>query len=361
MNVCAVIPSYDPDHRLVSTVANLQEIGFQHIIVVDDGSQLSSQPYFDAVAALNCKVIHLAHNCGKGTALKTGFLAFLTQGWTDIGVITVDGDGQHSAQDALCCAIRLNGRPNALILGGRDFSGDNVPAKSKKGNHIMTFLLNKLCHIPIRDTQTGLRAIPASCLTSFSGISGERYEYETNMLLYCKQHHIPIEEFPISTIYIDDNAGSHYHPVKDSLRIGLILCRWYLVSLLGPLAGLAAFWYAMLLGRMLALPSLLWIWLGVAMSGILSEAIGFAIHHTDRSQTDIALRQEALRYASVTGLQMVVSGLAISFLYVVFPGLPILLAKIVTDLLLLPGFSCVQDHTSFSRALAKTNQMPDCK
>ena len=43
MNVCALIPSYDPDERLVSTVKDLQSVGFRHIIVVDDGSRTASR------------------------------------------------------------------------------------------------------------------------------------------------------------------------------------------------------------------------------------------------------------------------------------------------------------------------------
>ena len=255
MNVCALIPSYDPDERLVSTVKDLQSAGFRHIIVVDDGSRPDCQPYFDALKPLACLVVHLPQNSGKGEALKMGFLTFLTQGWADAGVVTVDGDGQHSGQDALRCARALLRHPHALILGGRDFSGSQVPARSRRGNRAMAALLNRLCGIPLRDTQTGLRAIPASCLPAFSGISGSRYEYETNMLLYCKRHHIPMAEVPISTIYIEDNAGSHYHPVRDSLRIGLILCRCLLTSAAGLLAGLAVFWILYPVRVLRALPS----------------------------------------------------------------------------------------------------------
>ena len=177
MNVCALIPSYDPDERLVSTVKDLQSAGFRHIIVVDDGSRPDCQPYFDALKPLACLVVHLPQNSGKGEALKMGFLTFLTQGWADAGVVTVDGDGQHSGQDALRCARALLRHPHALILGGRDFSGSQVPARSRHGNRAMAALLNRLCGIPLRDTQTGLRAIPASCLPAFSGISAAAFSH----------------------------------------------------------------------------------------------------------------------------------------------------------------------------------------
>ena len=52
MNVCALIPSYNPDKRLISTVEDLQPAGFYHIIAIDDGSRPDCQPYFDALTSL---------------------------------------------------------------------------------------------------------------------------------------------------------------------------------------------------------------------------------------------------------------------------------------------------------------------
>ena len=361
MNICALIPSYDPDKRLISTVEDLRSAGFHHIIVVDDGSRPDCQPYFDALIPLGCEVVHLARNSGKGEALKSGFLAFLAQGWLDAGVVTVDGDGQHSGQDALRCARELLRHPQSLILGGRDFSGPQVPAKSKSGNRTMTFLLNRLCGIPLRDTQTGLRAIPASCLAAFCGISGGRYEYETNMLLYCRRHHIPMLEIPISTIYIDDNAGSHYHPVLDSLRIGLTLCRYFLTSAASPLAGLVVFGYFMLCASYVPLPQLPWIWLGTVSAYFLSGLIGFSAHRTDASQSGIDAQRESTRYTWVTALQCFLSGLILSFLEVFFPAVPLLLAKGAADCILFPCFSRLQDRIAFSQALAEVRRVPVLK
>ena len=358
MNVCALIPSYDPDGRLISTVEELRAAGFRHIIVVDDGSRPECRPYFDALEPLDCEIIHLPHNSGKGEALKIGFLTFLIQGWTDAGVVTVDGDGQHSGRDALRCACELLRHPKSLILGGRDFSGSQVPARSKSGNQAMTFLLNRLCGIALRDTQTGLRAIPTSCLAAFSGIPGGRYEYETNMLLYCKRHHIPMVEVPISTIYIDSNAGSHYHPVLDSLRIGLSLCRYFLAAAAGFLAGLAIFAYCMFCGTFFSLPAWVWIWLGAMSSCLVSGLIGFSAHHTDASQSGVDMQRESTRYSAVTALQGMLGGLLLSAMNAVFPAVPLLLVKAAADCVLFPCFSRLQDHIAFSQALAEVRRVP---
>ena len=70
-----------------------------------------------------------------------------------------------------------------VILGCRDFSGSNVPPKSKIGNNISRLVFRFACGIRISDTQTGLRAIPAQYLRFMADIKGERFEYDTQVLL----------------------------------------------------------------------------------------------------------------------------------------------------------------------------------
>ena len=54
---------------------------------------------------------------------------------------------------------------------------------------------------------------------------GERYEYEINVLLYATRQHMPIREVTIETVYIADNASSHFHPMRDSWRIYKLIFR----------------------------------------------------------------------------------------------------------------------------------------
>ena len=48
---------------------------------------------------------------------------------------------------------------------------------------------------------------------------GERFEYETVMLLDAAQYKIPFLEVPIQTVYLDGNSETHFNPFKDSIRI----------------------------------------------------------------------------------------------------------------------------------------------
>ncbi|MBO4299549.1 MAG: GtrA family protein, partial [Clostridia bacterium] len=77
----------------------------------------------------------------------------------------------------------------------------------------------------VSDTQTGLRGLPASALEGFSTLEGDRYEYELNMLIDVRNRHIPVSEVKIDTIYIDNNASSHFNALKDGLKIYRLMFR----------------------------------------------------------------------------------------------------------------------------------------
>lgn len=127
----------------------------------------------------------------------------------------------------MACAAKML-REEKVILGCRDFSRPEVPPKSLMGNRITCAVFRVFCGMKLSDTQTGLRAIPAKYLPALTAVSGDRYEYETNMLLALKDQAIPYGEAGIRTIYLDENRGSHFHPVRDSWKIyKLILAHFF--------------------------------------------------------------------------------------------------------------------------------------
>ena len=218
--VSVVLPSLDPDEKLVAVIDGLLEVGFTDIILVNDGSKPENLHYFEDAARQHPE-IHLLHhevNKGKGAALKNAFRWFLENRPDALGVVTVDGDNQHHPEDTKACALRMM-ETGKLILGCRDFDLPHVPARSKSGNKITSLVFKIFVGMTLSDTQTGLRAIPTENLHILAHINGERFEYETNMLLSMKDHKIPYEEVKIRTVYIEENKSSHFHAIKDSWRI----------------------------------------------------------------------------------------------------------------------------------------------
>ncbi len=240
-----VLPSLDPDEKFDRVVDGLIEGGFKRIIIVDDGSSPERRPHFERAAGYpQCTVLRHEVNRGKGRALKTAFqYAESIPGLA--GVITIDGDGQHLTGDIIACGELMLRSPGKVVLGCRDFSRPGIPARSVAGNKI-TSRMFRLCYgIKLSDTQTGLRAIPAEYLERFCNIEGERFEYETNMLLQMKRMGIGFLEQPIETVYEDENSGSHYDPIRDSWRIFKIMFKFLLSSFGSTILDLALFYLVM--------------------------------------------------------------------------------------------------------------------
>lgn len=219
-NISVVLPSYKPDEKLIAVVEGLTQKGFGDIIVINDGSGSDYDAVFEKAASYpGVTVLVHPENRGKGCGLKTAFRFCLENRPNCTGVITVDGDNQHHPDDIMACCEKLAEDPSYVILGARDFSGDDVPPRSKFGNVLTRSIFRFACGIKITDTQTGLRAIGREHLPLMLEIQGERYEYETNMLLEMKAHYVDFKEVTIRTIYIDDNDSSHFNPLKDSIKI----------------------------------------------------------------------------------------------------------------------------------------------
>ena len=221
-----VLPSLDPDQKFLAVVDGLIKAGFEKILIVDDGSCDEKQRFFtDAEKYPQTTVLHHGINKGKGRALKDAFGYVLNEMPEAKGVITIDGDGQHLTEDIVACGEKMLELGDKVVLGSRDFDAPGVPDRNGAGNKFTAKMFGVFFGIKIRDTQTGLRAIPREYLPLFCAIEGERFEYETNMLLVMKKRGIDFFEQPIATVYDPEDYSTHYHPIKDSARVAKIMLK----------------------------------------------------------------------------------------------------------------------------------------
>lgn len=223
--VTVLIPAYNPDEKLLALLPKLKE-RFSRIVIVDDGSVKGREIFPQAEKYVEKILVH-ERNRGKGAALKTGF-AYLGDS-TD--VITADSDGQHTPEDIAKVAEGLRNHRDGLVLGVRSFSG-KVPLRSRFGNWWTRLFFFLMTGLMIRDTQTGLRGIPAALLPRVAAIPGDRYEYEMAMLADAKNHPSRPLQIPIETVYIDSNATSHFNPLLDTIRIYRSLFQFCISSVL---------------------------------------------------------------------------------------------------------------------------------
>ena len=318
-DVTIILPSLNPDEKLLKTVNSLLEKGFHDIIVVNDGSDEAHLAPFETISSYEaCTLLVHDINRGKGRALKTAMQYFLENRPTSPGVVTIDGDGQHHVDDILACAQAMLDRENEVILGVRDFSGPDVPFKSRFGNNLTKSVFRFFCGIRISDTQTGLRAIPSQYIKSMTEFTGERFEYETNVLLEMKAHNIPFSEVQIQTIYLDENASTHFHPIRDSLKIYAIILKFGISSFLSSIIELLVF--------ALAVSVMDWIgWdLKVEFSILIATCIGRVISALCNYLMNRALvfgsgnRSSLLRYTMLCVAQLLASASLVTLLTYLF-------------------------------------------
>lgn len=241
-DIPVIIPSYEPDNKLITLLEALEQAGISHVVVVDDGSGAQYEAIFEQAEEMDhCTVLRHAVNLGKGRALKTAINHCLRVYSEAPGCVTADSDGQHTPADILACMCKLWENPQALILGCRDFDAPSVPARSSFGNKCTRKVFRYLLGLSVSDTQTGLRAIPACFMKELMQVKGERFEYETNMLIETKNLNIPILEVPVETVYIEENKTSHFNPIKDSVRIYLVFGKFLFSSLSSSVLDLLLF------------------------------------------------------------------------------------------------------------------------
>lgn len=246
-DITIMIPAYNPDNKFIEFVSDLTENGYK-IIIIDDGSRDDTKRYFDmARDQYGCRVVSHSINLGQGRAYKTGFNYYLSESkWggqfsDSIGVIQCDCDGQHCVEDINRCTKLLRSNPDKFILGVRDFSDKDIPLRSRFGNNSTSIVFKLFCGLNLKDTQTGLKGIPKSFIPCLMETPGERFEYASSVLLETKRKGVEILQFPIRTIYINENETSHFSPMRDSIRIYSLILKYLASSLSAFLVDIIAF------------------------------------------------------------------------------------------------------------------------
>ena len=349
--IYVVLPSLDPDEKLHQVIDGLLEYGFSHIILVNDGSKPENLHYFEDEAAAHPDVITLLHhevNKGKGAALKNAFNWFLTNCPDGVGVVTVDGDNQHHPEDTRACALHMLETGN-LTLGCRDFNQADVPARSSFGNKTTSLIFKVFVGMTISDTQTGLRAISREDLTYIATIAGERFEYETNMLLAMKQQGIPFDEVKIRTVYIEENKSSHFRVIHDSWRIyKLILAHFFRYTL----SSIASFFVdsgmVYLLTVLLPLTDPMLGYAATAGARVVSSVLNFFMNKKLVFKSQVSTGKAMLRYYALAIPQLLAQSLINQGLYTLLgitesqPALRTLVHILVMTLLFIVSFTVQQ-------------------
>jgi glycosyltransferase involved in cell wall biosynthesis len=332
-----LIPAYEPTEKMLALILKLQAQTDDPILIIDDGSGEHYQALFDRAESYGCIVLRHAQNQGKGAALKTGFNYLLAMGMKD-NVVCADSDGQHSVADIIRVAGAVQNERQEMVLGVREFSG-KVPLKSRFGNSVTAFFFRLATRLAIKDTQTGLRGYPHELLPWLCSVEGTRFEYELNLLLKAKPAGIKIRQVPIETIYDDNNQGTHFRAVEDSIRVFLPLLKFGGSSLSsGVLDFCLLFLFQGLTG------SLFW---SVALARAISSVFNYTLNKVFVfGARNVSGKQSAPKYFGLVLVILAANYSLLALLTQVLPGVP---AKLLTEIALFGLSYMVQRYIIFKR------------
>ncbi len=344
-----LMPTLNPNEKILQYISELKNKGFKSLIIVNDGSDEYVEDILRKVLELKDEqfdIIILRHavNLGKGRAIKNGinfYLTHLNDRYKGChGLITVDSDGQHLVKDVLKIDELIEHKHwVGVILGCRDFNQKNVPFKSKYGNKITKIVFRVLYGTCISDTQTGLRGFSNETLYKLINLYGERFEYETNVLIECIDKKIPIKETVIQTVYEDDNHGTHFNPVIDSIKIYYLLLARFLRYILSSFsASLLDLFFFTIICRVVPLEIGTRIYIATFGARVVSSVYNYLVNKNIVFRYKKESVRTAIQYFLLCIIIMLISGFWVNSLYSILGGYELIIKCIVDTVLFLCNY-----------------------
>lgn len=190
-----------------------------NVIVVDDGS---TDDTVARIADLPVRLIRHAERRGKGDSLRDGFRLACEAGYQ--GVLSMDGDGQHSASDIprlLEAAARF---PGHIVVGARLRKRAQQPLYRRLANEFGDWGIAWATGYRIADTQSGQRYYPID-VAALADIPAEGFVFEADILIQAARRlgtgcvSVPIESRYQGAGAVAHFRRSHFRPLTDLYRI----------------------------------------------------------------------------------------------------------------------------------------------
>jgi glycosyltransferase involved in cell wall biosynthesis len=217
--ILIIMPAFNEAAVIGGAIGNLRKNGYNHILIIDDGSQDATATIAKSRGAL---VIRHETNQGQGAALKTG-LGYARKKIDPDIIVTFDADGQHVAEDIGDMLQPLLEDSADIVLGSRFLKKSSVPLMRKLILKTGVFFTNWLSGTSLTDTHNGLRAFNRKA----AGMIDIRYpgmEHASGIINEIVQKKLRYVEVPVNIIYSNYSLKKGQQN-SDFMKMGLKLLK----------------------------------------------------------------------------------------------------------------------------------------
>ncbi len=225
-----LIPSYNTGTRLFDTVAIVRRLGWPVWVVIDGSTDGTGEDLArEAADDPDLHVCVLSRNQGKGAAILHGLQLAQAQGITH--VVTVDADGQHSADHIALLVALSRAHPEAMVLGVPVFDA-SAPAIRVAGHRVSRFWANLVTlRSGIGNPLFGFRVYPVAPLLRVFGETRwmRRFDFDSEAAIRLSWQGVPAINLPTPVRYFRRDAGgvSHFHYLCDNLLLMFMYARLF--------------------------------------------------------------------------------------------------------------------------------------
>ncbi len=213
--VSIIIPAYNEQNAIVSTVEDIRKVAKDaEIIVVNDGSTDATVSRLKDMHGI--KVINHPYNKGYGASLKSGIQAAKND-W----ILIIDADKTYDAKDIPRLIEHI---PEFdMVVGARTGKSVKVPLARKPAKMMLTLVAQLVAGRKIPDLNSGLRVFRKEIVEKHYPIFPSGFSFTTTITLVCLTNEYTVKYIEID--YHKREGKSTIHPIKDFLGFMQLIFR----------------------------------------------------------------------------------------------------------------------------------------
>jgi glycosyltransferase involved in cell wall biosynthesis len=216
--ICVVLPAYNAEKTLRATIADIDRVIADNIIIVDDGSKDNTR---EVAKQLDIGYAFHKSNHGYGGNQKTCYTLALATGADVVVMLHPDYQYEPRLLPALAGMVASGVYDVAIAsrILGRGARKGGMPLYKYIANRALTFIQNILLGLKLSEYHTGYRAFSRQVLETLPLLANsDDFVFDNQMLTQCHKWNYSISEISCPTKYFTEASSINF---KRSVIYGL--------------------------------------------------------------------------------------------------------------------------------------------